>query len=227
MIGSGNVSLLAVRDDLDLTGNFSLRNDSRGRNKATWDATTDLSLLEYRNNVMGMQEIQRGQFDNKNRGIFQQAFFLSGIGTAEVVNAVSDSQLSFPDKPRATKMIKGRNQGLPTAADNGTEMRHFGQHAGGQHRLRAHVCRKNNNSTLHYSKIAVVCNSAGYLSGAESKVLNDEWGYGSTWIKYEKTVNLPADKPFVTVIVYCISPANSDIFSQCEVEYTALQLDKI
>lgn len=224
MIGTGNVSLLAVRDDLDQTGNFSLRNNSRGRNKATWDKTTDLSLLEYRNNVLGMQEIQSS---SASRGVFQQALFLSGIGRATVVNAVSDSRLSFPDKPSAEKMIFGENQGLTIASDNGTEMRHFGKHTGGQHRLRVHVCRKNNNSGLHYSKIAVVCNDSFWMSGAETIALDDKWGYGSSWIKYEKTVNLPAGRPFVTVIIYCISPANSNLFVKCEVQYTALQLDKI
>jgi hypothetical protein len=223
MIGSGDVSLLAVRNDLDLAGDFSLRTNAAGKNKATWDDTTDLRLSEYRKNVLGQQEIKSNSNTRANwRGV-------GGTGSSSVIDVTNtpDSQIRFPNKPSATKMIYGRNIGSEFASDTFSEMRHFGRHAGGNHKLSVHVQRLNNNSGLHYSKISVVCNSANYLSGAQTIAHDDRWGYGTSWLGYEKTINLPADKPYVTVIIYTISPANSDSYKACEVKYNCLQLDKI
>ena len=216
-----NISLLAVRDGCDRTGQFSLRNNPRGVNKATWDASaTPLKLTEFAGNVLGLQEVQDSK---RSRANYEH---VGPSGTSSIVDGGADSQLKFPNKPSATKMIYGKNTPSQYAQDTYCEMRHFGKHTGGQHRVEVHVCKKNNNSGLHYSKIAVICHQSGWFSGGSTLVLNDEWGYSQSWIKYEKLLDLPADKPFVTVIIYCVSPANSDSFAKAEVQYNCLQLTK-
>ena len=72
---TGNVSLLAVRDDLDLTGNFSLRTSVAGKNKATWDSTTNLSLIGYRGNVLGEQYDKQTKGATRTRHEFEEGNF--------------------------------------------------------------------------------------------------------------------------------------------------------
>jgi len=218
------VSLVAVRDDLDLTGNFSLRTDRAAKDKLTWDDTTDISLLSFRGNVLGEQYKNGGP----RRSGFVTATLNGGQGSESIETKDTNSKSSFPEKPSTTKVI--HIQSLPSnlAQDKGREVRHSGLiTTGGSYRLRCHVARMNNNSMLQYSKIAVVQHKDGWFSGASSLKHNDEWGHGTTYIKYEKTITLDAAYPYVSVIVYAICPANSDLFSKAECYYTALQLDKI
>lgn len=221
---TGNVSLVAVRDDLDLTGNFSLRASREAKDKLTWDTTTDISLLSFRGNVLGEQYKNGGS----QRSSFQEALYNGGQGSATIETKSTSSQSSFPDKPSTTQVIYIKSVPSIYAEDKGREVRHSGFITeGGSYRLRCHVARMNSSRAMQYSKIAVVQHSAGWFSGASNVAHDDSWGYGANYIKYEKTINLQAGKPYVSVIVYAICPANSDAYSFGECYYTALQLDKI
>ena len=217
-----NISLLAVRDDCNQTGDFSLRNNPRGINKATWDASeTPLRLTEFAGNILGQQDVKASASTRANYS------HVGDTGSSSVVDTTGpDSQLFFPNKPSATKMIQGSNTPSEYAQDTFCEMRHFGIHTGRQHRVEVHVCRKNTNQGLHYSKIAVICHERNWFSGESELVVNEEWGYSQQWYKYEKVFQLPEEKPYVSVIVYCVSPRNSDKYKTAEVEYNCLQLTK-
>jgi hypothetical protein len=65
------------------------------------------------------------------------------------------------------------------------------------------------------------------MSGLATVKLDDRWGVGDRWVKYEKTVTLDADKPYVAVIVYAISRGQSTALRDAECYYTAIQLDKV
>jgi hypothetical protein len=233
MIGSGNVSLLAVRDDLDLTGNFSLRTNAAGKHKATWDDTTDLRLTEYRSNVLGQQYDKKTQTDERSRNQFEQGNFNhnGSIGVAEVrdIDPAADSTTVFPDKPRATKNLYLRCNKAQYIDDVATEGRHFGFITeGGSYKVQCFVNKVIAGTGAEpYSKISIVQYRTGYMSGLATVKLDDAWGRGDRWVKYEKTVTLDADKPYVAVIVYAISRGQSTSLRNAECYYTAIQLDKV
>ena len=229
---TGNVNLLAVRDDLDLTGNFSLRTNVPGKNKATWDSTTDLSLNGYRGNVLGQQyDIDRGGVRVRHKVEKEWTNHNGSVGKVEVQNMDPsvDSRVEFPDNPRATQCFYLYVKRDTYTDDLTSEARHFGYITeSGDYKVQCYVNKKNGTGGAEpYSKIAVIQNKSGYLSGALTRPLDHKWGGGDRWQKYENTVTLDVAKPYVTVIVYIVTSGRGTPLRDGYTYYTALQLDKI
>ena len=213
MIGSGSVSMVAVRDDLDLTGSNSFFNERAFRDKAcNWDGP--ITLLEFRNNVLGQQNEQGGA----NRHQFWPSAFNSGF-----TGGVAD----WPDdtSKKCIRLIQTRPS---SAQDAWSEARCQGIITeSGQYQLTGKTnCRGNTSSGL-YGKLAVISASAGYMAGATTTHVNREPVAAGSRDYTSPVFTLSTAQPYISVIFYAVAKGYAQYGASEEHFFQGMKLVKV
>jgi hypothetical protein len=214
---NGNVSLLAVRDDVGKAGSFSM-SSREAKNKLNWD-DSNRSLTQYRGNALGLQFRSGGPTLNTYQPYsFGNSYFGSQIGEPLGAN----SQTQFPSEPRQLDYLQLQSKRSGNS-DSWSENRHQAVVHGGA-LVTVSMYYKAEGSTFSYCRLALLANSTGFLQGSQQIIIDTRPTTGS-WRKYtSRQVSIPASHPYVSLILYSISTAQENNYNFRTQQYTSLKL---
>ena len=201
---TGDVSLVAVRDDVGVTGPFSM-SSREAIEKLNWDSS-DRSLTQYRANVLGNQYMA----GEATLSTYQKSSFRTGYAGSELGEPSGGNSLNvWPDEPRHTHYY----QLTSTPARDGdswSENRHHGVlFGGGSVRVEAYTKQQGDGRVL-WEKISLVASSDGFLQGAQD-VLLDYRVTPLNWHLYRSfsPITVPASRPYLSLIFYALAKDGS------------------
>ena len=220
---TGNVSLVAVRNDLGLSGSFSM-NSRAAKQKLNWDDSSR-SLTQYRANCLGMQ-LQSGGMTLSTYSVATSNAAYGGSIVGEPSGA--NSQTKYPDLPRQTEymVLESRRNGN---ADSWSENRHQAIVAPSGGASSTNILielfgKTKTGNQYQYCQIAVIESSSGFLSGTQNTLLTRKvdlmnWGKFTNFSLY-----VSKDRPYVSVIIYSISKSGAQTGVVMTNYYTALSV---
>ena len=218
---SGDTSLIAVRDDLDLTGSFTM-NSRAGKDKIRWD-DSEKNLKKYAGNVLGLQY----QISNSaNRNTTQREVYIAGSANATVANCDYSGSTKewFPDLPEGTKMITLYSQKVGVG-DSGSESRSHGIITrSGAYRCSYWSKANGGVSSGNYMQFSIVASSAGFLQGSSQVIF--ETVPTNFWRKSETVVQLSTARPYISCIFYALSKSYATNQGETQ-RYGMLSLEEV
>ena len=216
----GDVSLVAVRDDVGVTGSFSM-NSREAKNKLNWDDSAR-ALTQYKGNALGLQFLVGGRtLRTHERGVFGDIYNGSEIGEPSGAN----SQDFFPDEPRQSQYLELRSKRAGNS-DSWSENRHQAVFHGGGSVSASMYYKADGDGVYSYFRLALLANSLGFLSGEQQIILDERPAVGN-WRKYtSRRVDIPASLPYLTLILYSITSSQAPANSSRTQQYTSLKLQE-
>jgi hypothetical protein len=196
---TGNVSLVAVRDDVGATGSFSM-NSREAIDKLNWDSS-DRSLTQYRANVLGNQYMA----GEETLSTYKKATFRTSYNGREVGEPSPANSLNvWPDEPRHTHYYELESKPV-NSGDCWSENRHQGVlFGGGNVRVEAYT-RQTGDGRFLFEKISLVASSSGFLQGTQD-ILLDYRVSPLNWNLYRSAVlTVPSSKPYLSLIFYALA----------------------
>lgn len=216
----GDVSLLAVRDDVGKTGSFSM-NSREATDKLNWDSSAR-SLTQYRGNVLGCQYL----LGTKTLSTYQKGTYNTSYKGSEIAEPVSaNSQDVWPDEPRHTQyfQLEGTS-GSSSSGDRWSENRHFGILPGGG-KVDWQVYLKGEGSgNWSFAKVALVGNRDGFLTGPQTVISEVEESTGTWRTKQGFNLNVSDKREYLTLIVYCVNRAGGSTSINRVQQYAGIRL---
>lgn len=200
---TGDVSLLAVRDDVGVTGPFSM-NSREAIDKLNWDSSKR-SLTQYRGNVLGNQYLA----GEATLSTYQKATRRTSYRGSEIGEpSDADSQKTWPDEPRHTQYYRLESRPVSTG-DCWSENRHHGVLVGGGDVIVEAYVKAQGDGTFHQMKISLVASMDGFLEGPQTVVL-DFYMINGAYKRYRSNVmTVPSSHPYLSMIVYGIAKAGA------------------
>jgi hypothetical protein len=196
---TGNVSLVAVRDDVGATGSFSM-NRREAIDKLNWDSS-DRSLTQYRGNVLGNQYMAGGAtLSTYQKSSFRTSYAGSEIGEPSPANSLN----VWPEEPRHTHYYSITSNPA-NSGDCWSENRHHGVLFGGGNVKVEFYTRQQGDGRFLWEKISLVACSDGFLQGNQN-ILLDFRITRLNWNLYKSGVlTVPSSKPYLSLIVYALA----------------------
>ena len=213
---TGNVSLVAVRNDVGKAGSFAMSSRA-AKDKLCWD-DSPRALTQYRGNAMGLQFESGGATLNTYEKSSLGSYYGSQIGEPSGAN----SQNQFPDEPRQSQYLELRSKRQGNS-DTWSENRHHAIVTYGAE-IQVSMYFKAEGTQFSYMRLAIIANSTGFLSGAQT-LLEDKRPTTMGWRKHtSRRLVVPANKPYISVILYSISTAQENDYNFRVQQYTSLKL---
>ena len=219
---TGDVSLIAVRDDVGETGTFSM-NSRAARDKLNWDSS-ERALTQYRGNILGCQtELELSNKDTLytyQNGSFGTSYKGSEIGEP----ADADSQNVWPNEPRHTQYFQLEGSSI-SSSDTWSEHRHIGYFPGGG-KLKWEVYAKGTGTgNWGFIQFTVVGNRDGFLSGPQV-LLDTKTDASGAWRKtLGFNLNVNENRSYITIIIYCINKAGGPSGDRLIQQYTGVRAE--